>query len=223
MRSIQHFHLSIPGSNRPNFFFFLSDLQITPADFKYALGNKVVTATYSRLRDKSGKTVLPPDFDYLTLPQIDHIIDDSKPVDYLLDQWTFKGFTLPGANIPDRYPRDPKTKKYKDELLANALMSATSVPAHSFQARGVPGVLRVIEILGIQQARTWGTCSLNEFRRFLGLKPYATFEEWNPDKDVANAARKLYRTTENLELYVGLVAEESKPVRDGSGLCPSCE
>ena len=144
-------------------------------------------------------------------------------MDYLLDQWTFKGFTLPGANIPDRYPRDPKTKKYKDELLANALMSATSVPAHTFQARGVPGVLRVIEILGIQQARTWGTCSLNEFRRFLGLKPYATFEEWNPDKDVANAARKLYRTTENLELYVGLVAEESKPVRDGSGLCPSCE
>ncbi len=57
----------------------------------------------------------------------------------------------------------------------------------------------------------------------MGLKPYATFEEWNPDKDVAAAARKLYRTTENLELYVGLVAEESKKVMDGAGLCPSCK
>jgi len=74
---------------------------------------------------------------------------------------------------------------------------------------------------GIQQARNWGCCSLNEFRRFLGLKPYATFEEWNPNPTIADAARKLYRTTENLELYVGLVSEESKPVGDGAGLCPS--
>lgn len=195
--------------------------EITPEDFEYILGKKATAATYNRLRDKSGKPVPPPNFDTLTHAQIDYLIDDSKPVDYLLDQWTFKGFTPPGSNVADRSPRDPKTKKYKDDLLANALLSATSVPAHAFQARGVPGVMRVIEILGIQQARSWGTCSLNEFRRFLGLKPYATFEEWNPDKDVANTARKLYRNTENLELYVGLVAEEAKPVRDGSGLCPS--
>lgn len=83
--------------------------------------------------------------------------------------------------------------------------------------------MRVIEQLGIQQARNWGACSLNEFRRFLGLKPYSTFEEWNPDPVIADAARKLYRTTDNLELYVGLVAEESKPVSDGAGLCPSCK
>lgn len=35
------------------------------------------------------------------------------------------------------------------------------------------------------------------------------------------SARKLYRDTENLELYVGLVAEEAKPVGGGAGLCPS--
>ena len=85
----------------------------------------------------------------------------------------------------------------------------------------MPGVMRVIEVLGIAQARNWGCCTLNEFRRFLGLKPYATFEEWNPDPEIAECARKLYRTPENLELYVGLVAEESKPVMDGAGLCPS--
>jgi hypothetical protein len=82
--------------------------------------------------------------------------------------------------------------------------------------------MRVIEQLGIQQARNWGACTINEFRIFLGLKPYSTFEEWNPDPVIADAARKLYRSPDNIELYVGLVSEESKPVQDGAGLCPSC-
>jgi linoleate 10R-lipoxygenase len=83
-------------------------------------------------------------------------------------------------------------------------------------------VLRVIEILGISQARSWGCCSLNDFRRFLGLKPYTNFEEWNPNRDVAEAARKLYRNIENLELYVGLAAEEDRTVKPGVGLCSPC-
>lgn len=144
--------------------------------------------------------------------------DDSKPIDYL------SLYPKPEDAKKNRlgpFPRDAKTGRVSDDLLADALVKATSVPAAAFKARGVPHVMRVIEVLGISQARNWGCCSLNEFRRFLGLKPYATFEEWNPDPVIADAARKLYRTTENLELYVGLVAEESKPVGDGAGLCPS--
>ena len=34
------------------------------------------------------------------------------------------------------------------------------------------------------------------------------------------AAEHLYRDIDNLELYVGLQAEEAKPVVEGSGLCP---
>lgn len=44
--------------------------------------------------------------------------------------------------------------------------------------------------------------------------------EWNSDPKVANTAEKLYGDIENLELYVGLQAEESKPVIEGAGLCP---
>ena len=159
-----------------------------------------------------------PTWNSLSPAQQLDIINDGKPADYLDEIYDFP-----------RWPRDkdPKTKtgtyKYKDDQLADALLSATAVPAHTFGARGVPGVMRVIEILGIEQARKWGCCTLNEFRLFLGLRPYKTFEEWNPDKDVAAAARKLYRTPDNLELYVGLVSEESKKVMDGAGLCPSCE
>jgi len=100
------------------------------------------------------------------------------------------------------------------------LKNATEHPAGKFKARGTPESMRWIEMMGIEASRNWGCCSLNDFRRYLGLKPYDTFLEWNPDKKIAEAAEKLYNDIEHLELYVGLQAEESKPVVKGAGLCP---
>jgi cytochrome P450 len=54
----------------------------------------------------------------------------------------------------------------------------------------------------------------------LNLKPYANFDEWNPDKETARAAELLYGHIENLELYPGLMAEVTKPAMPGSGVCP---
>ncbi|KAH9926861.1 heme peroxidase [Fomitopsis serialis] len=93
-------------------------------------------------------------------------------------------------------------------------------PAGAFKARGTPHVMRLHEIMGIESGRQWGCCSLNDFRQFLGLKRYSSFLEWNPDKEVAAAAEKLYGDIERLELYVGLQAEAAKPVMEGAGLCP---
>ncbi|KAF8307548.1 heme peroxidase [Clavulina sp. PMI_390] len=165
-----------------------------------------------------GRPIDPATFKSMSEDQRNALKDDSKPRDYL---GLYKAEADRKKNRLGTFPRDWKTGRVDDDLLADALIKAISVPAASFKARGVPGVMRVIEILGIQQARNWGCCTLNEFRRFLGLKPYHTFEEWNPDPVIADAAKKLYRTPENIELYVGLVAEESKPVGDGAGLCPS--
>jgi cytochrome P450 len=117
--------------------------------------------------------------------------------------------------------RDPGNEgRFTDDDLARILKNATSHPASAFKARGSPPVMQIIEIMGIRMARSWGVCSLNDFRRFLALKPYASFEEWNPDPEIANTARKLYGNIENLELYPGLQAEEAKPVVPGAGLCP---
>ncbi|KAG0693723.1 heme peroxidase [Suillus ampliporus] len=96
----------------------------------------------------------------------------------------------------------------------------TSHHAAAFGARGTPSVMRLHEIMGMEANRSWGVCSLNDFRKFIGLKTYASFLEWNPDPEVAEAAEKLYGHIDNLELYVGLQAEETKPVREGAGLCP---
>jgi len=52
------------------------------------------------------------------------------------------------------------------------------------------------------------------------LKPYGSFEDWNPDKETARAAELLYGHIENLELYPGLNAEVTKPAMPGSGVCP---
>ena len=44
--------------------------------------------------------------------------------------------------------------------------------------------------------------------------------EWNSKPEIAEVAERLYGNIDNLELYVGLQAEEVKPVVDGAGLCP---
>ncbi|KAF8761291.1 Linoleate diol synthase [Rhizoctonia solani] len=110
--------------------------------------------------------------------------------------------------------------RFNDAELAQTIINATSHVASAFKARGTPPVLRVVEILGIMSSRKWGVCSLNEFRKFIGLKPYDSFTEWNSDPEIATAAMRLYKHPDNLELYVGLQAEETKPVVPGAGLCP---
>ena len=52
---------------------------------------------------------------------------------------------------------------------------------------------------------------------------FTTFLEWNSNPEIASVAEKLYGDIEYLELYVGLQAEEAKPLVDGAGLCPGME
>ncbi|KAJ7174160.1 heme peroxidase [Mycena crocata] len=105
--------------------------------------------------------------------------------------------------------------KFSDDDIAKILLDATENPAGAYRARGTPSVLRVIEIMGILQARQWGVCTMNEFREFLSLKKFDDFEDWNPDPAVANAARRLYGHIDNLELYTGLQCEETMPLTPG--------
>ncbi|KAG6826258.1 hypothetical protein H0H92_000522, partial [Tricholoma furcatifolium] len=109
--------------------------------------------------------------------------------------------------------------RFKDDDLAQIIQDATEWRAAAYSS-GCPEALRVIEILGIEQSRSWNTCTLNEFRKFLQLKPYGSFSEWNPDSSIHTAAEALYGHIDNLELHVGLQAEECKKPGPGAGLCP---
>ncbi|EME49010.1 hypothetical protein DOTSEDRAFT_119905 [Dothistroma septosporum NZE10] len=123
--------------------------------------------------------------------------------------WTFGGLE-----------RD-ETGRFNDVQLGELIKDCVNEPAHAFGAHGTPASLKVVDILGQMQARNqFNVCTMNEFRRYLNLKAYASFEEWNPDKETARAAELLYGHIDNLELYPGLMAECTKPAIPGSGVCP---
>ncbi|KAF4619009.1 hypothetical protein G7Y89_g14838 [Cudoniella acicularis] len=129
----------------------------------------------------------------------------SKPA----KEWTFSGLT-----------RGPDGA-FKDSDIAEIIKNCIDEPAHAFGAHGTPASLKIVDILGQLQARdVFNVCTMNEFRRYLNLEPYKSFEDWNPDQDTARAAELLYGHIENLELYPGLMAEVTKPPMPGSGVCP---
>ena len=78
--------------------------------------------------------------------------------------------------------------RFADDDIARLLQDATDKGAGAYRARGSPAVLRIVEILGMVQARKWGVCTMNEFRTFLGLKRFGSFEEWNSDPEIAVSA-----------------------------------
>ncbi|KZV63573.1 linoleate diol synthase [Peniophora sp. CONT] len=155
----------------------------------------------SELFKKPADDISPQEF-------LDKVAEMKKSGDTEPSHWTF-GHLLRQEN-----------GSFKDSDLALWIKNATEHPASAFKARGTPEVMRLHEIMGIQSNRRWGVCSLNDFRKFLGLKPYASFLEWNPDPKIATAAENLYGDIDHLELYVGLQAEEAKRLVPGAGLCP---
>ncbi len=122
-------------------------------------------------------------------------------------------------SLSDSNFKHERDGKFSDDELADILQWATMKTAGAFRARGTSPMLELVEVMAINQAREWGVCTMNKFRQSLGLKQFASFEEWNSTPDVAEAARKLYGHINNLELYVGLQAEDCMPLGPGSGLC----
>lgn len=109
-----------------------------------------------------------------------------------------------------------------DQGLVDILTSSIEDCANSFGPNRVPAVFRAIEVLGIEQARTWNLGSLNEFRKYFKLEPHNTFEDITSDKYVQEQLKHLYDHPDKVEIYPGIVVEDAKkPMAPGSGLCPS--
>lgn len=115
----------------------------------------------------------------------------------------------------------PYKGNYEDKDLTELLASSVEDCSNAFGPRQVPTVMKAIEMLGIQQARTWKCATLNEMRKHFDLTPHETWEDITKDKDVQDALKHLYDTPDQVELYPGLVVEDGKaPKLPGSGLCP---
>ena len=110
-----------------------------------------------------------------------------------------------------------KDGHFKDKDLAKVLIDGCKNLAGAFGGQNTPAVFRNIEISGIVHARRMGVCTLNEYRSFLKLKQYQSFNELNPE--LSERLAKLYKTIDDVELYPGLLCERQKPAIGGSGIC----
>ncbi|KAK4235700.1 Psi-producing oxygenase A [Achaetomium macrosporum] len=125
------------------------------------------------------------------------------------EKWTFGGLerTSDGS--------------FRDDEIVGLIQAGTESIAGAFGVRNIPRVLKSVEMLGILQGREWGLATLNEFRAFFKLQPYSSFAEVNPDPSIAETLEALYGHPDNIELYPGLLSEDTKkPMVPGSGLCP---
>lgn len=149
------------------------------------------------------------------------------------EQLTLRELVMGFSKFDQAVPEDPAKRvfggfkrgedgKFSDDDLVDCMSSSVEDCAGSFGARNVPASMRAIEILGIIQGRQWNVAGLNEFRKHFGLKPYEKFEDINSDPEVADQLRHLYEHPDFVELYPGLVAEESKkPMVPGVGIAPT--
>lgn len=109
---------------------------------------------------------------------------------------------------------------FEDSDLAAIFTANVEDNAGAFGAHNVPEIMRDVEVLGMIQARAWNLASLNEFRKYFNLAPHQTFEDINPDPQVADALRNLYEHPDFVEIYPGIIVESAKePLVPGSGLC----
>jgi linoleate 10R-lipoxygenase len=56
--------------------------------------------------------------------------------------------------------------RFADADLAKILQDATESPASAFKARGTPAYMRVVEVMGIEASRAWGTCTVSYHQAF---------------------------------------------------------
>lgn len=61
-----------------------------------------------------------------------------------------------------RLQRSPDGR-FADQDLARVLQDATERRAGAFRARGCPPIMRVVEILAIEQGRKWGACTVRNY------------------------------------------------------------
>jgi len=156
-------------------------------------------------------------------------LPELKSLDDMTPELFYKVVMTEGHKLMGTLPKDWTFYNYKrgadgrfnDTELAELIKDCIEEPAHAFGAHGTPASLKVVDIMGQLQARElFNVCTMNEFRQYLNLKPYDSFEAWCEDKDTARAAELLYGHIDNLELYPGLMAECTKPAVPGSGVCP---
>ncbi len=93
-----------------------------------------------------------------------------------------------------------------------AAFAATSrQPAGAIGLRNTPSFLVFTEALSIQQGRQTRLASYNDYRAAMNFPRVTRWDEITGDAALATDLARLYPSVDDLEFYVGLFAEDSRP------------
>lgn len=122
------------------------------------------------------------------------------------------------------HPMIPNTLRVGDDLLNareyrwnNALLEkfgierliaeASAQPAGSMRLHNTPAFMEKAEIAGLELSRAHRVQPFNAYRKRFKLDPYRTHEELTGDAKLAAELRRFYPNVDDVELFVGLIAE----------------
>ena len=90
-----------------------------------------------------------------------------------------------GSHISKTPSHMPAAADCKGNQTAHSSPTSLHTAWKTVGPRGTSVVLKPVQVMGIEQVRKWGVCMLNEFRQFMGLRKFKSFEEWCGVSDVA--------------------------------------
>jgi len=121
--------------------------------------------------------------------------------------------------VPDTYRIAGADLKIRDTLfnttivtaigLGAAFEAASAQPAGQVGLRNTPPELWQVEVASIEQGREVRLRSYNDYRELTGFPRATEFNQISGDAVVCERLAKHYGTVEDMELYVGLFAEDA--------------
>lgn len=97
-----------------------------------------------------------------------------------------------------------------DSGLALAFEASSAQPAGEIGLGNTPRALLATERSAIQQGRDNRLASYNAYREAMRYPPVERFEQISSSPEIVESLRKLYKTVDRVEFYVGLFAEDPR-------------
>jgi prostaglandin-endoperoxide synthase 2 len=110
----------------------------------------------------------------------------------------------------------PRTTLFNNEILierglAQLFEDSSKQRAGRIGLFNTDAALREIEVQSIERARKVQLATYNDYRVCCGYPRVTEFDQISSDPEIQQALRQLYGNVEDIELYVGLFAEDLRP------------
>jgi prostaglandin-endoperoxide synthase 2 len=97
-----------------------------------------------------------------------------------------------------------------DSGLSNAFASLSEMPAGRLGAFNTSAALVGFEVKSIEQGRLYQLDSYANYREYVSLKKPTSFSEISKNSKVVDFLAKHYKTPDDIDLYIGLFAEDNE-------------